>query len=375
MAAAAVPAAIGVGSSIIGGIQGKGAAKRQEKLAREMLDAQRPLMDAQRRGLEFALSQGQQLFPMATNAINTVFNQATGQFEPMLKDYRQMLADATSSQSKFNAEGDQLMGFGNEMLRKSFAEQLGAMTGLADLEQAYRPFMQDGARAIEKFLPSQATLQKLMAGDFANVNQGFKSASENIANFAPRGGGRVSTLANADVQRQRDLTSLGAQGRKDFGQMALNNFFQGAEGTRGALGTRAQIAGDIGQRGLGTIGAGQQSKQLGIQEFGSKANVGLQQLQSALQALGLAGGAAGNLGQLAQGTLGLGTEGGGNLYNMLNKQMDRAFGAGPQQGVGAEGLGSQLVKMFSSPGAQDWLGGLFKGGKGPSTMPNSKVPS
>jgi hypothetical protein len=154
-----------------------------------------------------------------------------------------------------------------------------------------------------------------------------------------------------------------------YGQMALNNFFQGAEGTRNILGNKAQIAQGQGQLGLGTIGAGQQSKQQGIADFGAKSNVGLQQLQSALQALGLAGGAAGNLGQLAGNTLNLGTQGGGNIFDMVNQQQNRAYGSAPPQNNSSKGLGGFLVDLFNTPG-------IFGGKKGGSTttMPNSKIP-
>src|SRR6266545_1734992 len=359
--ATAIPAAIGVGSSLIGGIQGKGAAKKQQKLAEKQLAMLQPLIQQQMQGLQFAQQQGQQLFPQATNALNTVFNQATGQFEPLMQDYRSMLGQAQTSQGKFNQEGEALMGMGTPAL-------MGALSGLGDLEQAYRPFMQDGARAIERFLPSGSTLQRLLAGQMGDINQGYKSASENIASFAPRGGGRVSSLANADVSRQQQLTKARSEGTMGYGQQALQNFFQGAEGTRAALGARGQTA-------LGAIGAGQQSKQLGIQDFGAKANVGLQQLQSALQALGLAGGAAGNLGQLAGSTLNLGTQGGGNIYDMVNQQQNRAYGVMPQGG-GKE-LGGYLTDLFQSSPVQGGLDKFFKGifGKGgTSKMPSQKVP-
>lgn len=351
--ATAIPAAIGVGGSIIGGIQGKGAAKRQEKLLQQQMAQMQPLINAQTQGLQFALNQGQQLFPMATNAINTVFNHATGTFEPLMKDYQSMLKEATSSQGKFNLEGDALMGSGNELLKRSFAEQMGAMHGLSDLQAAYRPFLNEGASAIEKFLPKGATLNRLLAGQFGDINQGFKSASQNIEAFAPRGGGRVSSLANADINRQQQLTKARSEGTMGFGQMALNNFFQGAEGTRGVLGNKAQIAGMLGQQGLGEIGAGQQSKQLGIADFGAKSGIGLQQLQAALQSLGLAGGQSGILAQLAGGTLGQGLAGGGQIYDLFNQQANRMNNLDVQnlrnQG-GSKGLGGFLVDLFNSSG-------------------------
>lgn len=376
--AAAIGPAIGVGSSIIGGIQGKGAAKRQEKMLQEQLNMMRPLMQAQADTTRFALDQGRQLFPQAQNALQTVFNAGSGSFEPLMKDYQSMLREATTSQGKFFDQGDALSKMGREALTSAFnlPELTGAQSALGDLQQFYRPFMFDGQRAIDKFLPGQQQLNKLLAGDFANVNQGFKSASENIANFAPRGGGRVSTLANADVDRQRQITQLGSQGRQSLLQTNLQNAFQGAAGTQNVANALTQLGlgrGQLqGQLGLGAIGAGQQEKQLGISDFGAKANVGLNQLQSALQALGLAGGAAGGLGQLASGTLGQGLGGGGQLYDMFNQQANRINNLDVQSlrnQSGAKGLGGFVVDLFNTKGL---FGG--GGGKGTTTMPNSKIP-
>lgn len=368
--AGAIGPAIGIGSSIIGGIQGKGAAKRQEKLLQQQLQMMQPMMQAQADTTRFALDQGRQLFPQAQNALNTVFNSATGSFQPLMQDYQAMLKEATTSQGKFFDSGEQLSQMGRDMLKNSLnlPELTGAQSALGDLQQFYRPFMFDGQRAIDKFLPGQQQLNKLLAGDFANVNQGFKSASENIANFAPRGGGRVSTLANADVDRQRQITQMGAQGRQSLLQTNLQNAFQGAAGTQNVANSLTQLGlgkGQLqGQLGLGAIGAGQQEKQLGISDFGAKSQVGLNQLQSALQALGLAGGAAGGLGQLASGTLGQGLGGGGQLYDMFNQQANRMNNLDVQNlrnQAGAKGLGGFVVDLFNTKG-------LFGGG-----MPKDKT--
>lgn len=369
--ASAIPAAIGVGGSIISGIQGKGAAKKQEAFQREQLNMLRPLLQSQIAGTQFGLDQARGLFPQATNAINTVFNQATGTFEPLMQDYRSMLNQATSGQNRLFQQGDELRQLGLNEIASAAPYFAGATAGLNDLQQFYRPFMFDGQRAIEKFLPSQANLQKLMAGDFANVNQGFKSASENIANFAPRGGGRVSTIANADVDRQRQLTQLGSQGRQAYLQTGLQSAFQGAQGQQGVSNALAQLGFGKGQLGLGQIGASQQDKQLGIAEFGSKANVGLNQLSQALQSLGLAGGAAGNLSQLASSTLGQGLAGGQQAYDMFNQGANRQTSMDLQRlrnQQGTMGLGGFLVDLFNQKGTQDFLGGLFKGG------PQKKLP-
>jgi hypothetical protein len=330
--AAAVPLAIGGASSAISSIGGKGVRNAQKDLLKQQLAASK-----------YGLSQAQSVIPGAINSLQTVFNQATGQFEPLMQDYKSMLANALSSQGKYDVAGDQLMNLGTPAL-------MGALSGLGDLQQAYRPFMQDGAAAIERFLPSKGVLDKLLGADYANINQGYQSASQNIDRFAPRGGGRVSSLAKADLDRQTQLSTAQSQGRQNYGQQALQNFFQAGQGTLGALSQR-------GQTGLGAIEAGQRNKQLGISDFGSKAGVGLQQLQAALQALGIGGGAAGNLGQLGSSLLGMGLSGGQSQQG--------------GQSNSAKGFGSTLVDIFNSPAAQDKLGGLFNKGKmGKSELPN-----
>lgn len=380
--AAAIGPAIGVGSSIIGGLQNKSAQKRQEKFAREQWNQLLPMLQSQNAASQELFGLGKGLLPQAAGNIQTTYNQASGQFEPLMQDYKSMLSNALSSQSKFNQQGEGFMDTGRNLMASSQAQLMGALSGLGDLRNAYRPFLEGGASAIEKFLPKGQALNRLLAGQFGDINQGFKSAGENIANFAPRGGGRVSSLANADVKRQQDLNAARAGGEMNFGGMALQNFFQGAQGTQGALGSQAQIAQMLGQQGLGAIGAGQQSQQLGIGEFGSKAGVGLQQLQAALQSLGLAGGQAGNLAQLASSTLGQGMGGqqniGSTFANLYNAQANRAYGSQPPQGGGSEGLGSFLVKAFSSPDAKSWMnnnifGGSRKDGT-PGTLPGGKVP-
>lgn len=372
MAAAAGPIA-GIGTSIIGGIQGKGAQKRQEQLLKQQMAQLQPLINAQTQGLQFSLDQGRQLFPAAQNAIQTVFNSATGSFEPLMKDYQSMLNNALTTQGKFNAEGDELMSRGRNLLDSANPQLMGIMSGLGDLQASLRPFINEGASAIEKFLPGGSTLNRLLAGQMGDINQGFKSASQNIEAFAPRGGGRISSLANADINRQQQLNQARSQGTQNFGQMALNNFFQGVEGSRNLLGQQGQLelgrAQQQGQLGLGAIGAGQQSKQLGISDFGSKAGVGLQQLQAALQSLGIGAGAAGNLGQLASGALSLGNQGGGNIYDMVNQQANRTFS--PSQSSG-KGLGGYVVDLFNTPGI---FGGGKKGGGGFGNMGGGKVPT
>lgn len=331
--AAAIPAAIGVGSSIVGGIKQKGQAKKQDQLAQQQMAQLQPLINQQLQSLQMAQLFGQEFLPQAQSQLNTVYNQATGQFQPLMQDYKSMLSDALTTQGKIGSVSN--------------ANLMGVLSGLGDLENDYRPFLQDGARAIEKFLPSKGVLDRLLSSEYSNINQGYQAASENIAK-APRGPGRVSSLARADLQRQQDLNTAQSQGRMNFGNMALQNFFQAGEGKRSALLGRGQTA----------LGLGQQ----GISEFSAKSGVGLQQLQAALQALGIGGQAAGNLGQMGQGLLGLGAQGGGNLFDLANQGRNATLSRQLQElqnQQGQKGLGGFLVDLFQKDPVKEGIGKIL----------------
>ena len=173
---AAIPAAVGVGGSIIGGIQGKGAAKRQEKLAREQMAMLKPLLDLQTQTGQFALNQS----------------------KPFIA---------------------------------------GAGQGLQDLQQKfYKPLAFGNRSAIDAFL----------APERRAINQGYRNVQGNAARFAPRGGGRTSSLVNADWQRQGQLSDLVFNARR-----------QGAQGF-------GQTSQELGALGTGLLGAGLGAGQQGL---------------------------------------------------------------------------------------------------------------
>jgi hypothetical protein len=217
----AIPATIGVGSSLIGGIKGKGEASKQRKLAEKQLAQIQPLLDAQIQGSRFALDKSKGLYG--------------------------------------RAEGD----------------IQGAGMAIRDLQNFWRPLMSGSRNAIDLFLSPERRA----------INQGYRSASENIARFAPRGGGRVASLARADIDRQGRLSDLNSGAR-----------FQGA-------GQMKDLAGMLSQLGLGT-------------------------------------------GSLATGTLQAGLSGGQQAYNLLQGQQNRAFGAQPSGASPFKGLGGFLVDIF-----------------------------
>lgn len=357
--ATAIPAAIGVGTSIIGGIQGKGAAKQQRQLAEQQMRQLQPLINAQTEGIQFGLGQARSLFPQATDAINMVFNQATGTFEPLMKDYKAMLNDALGKQAALETEGTGLMNAGRGMLAGSLPYLQGGAAALKRLGDFYGRFM-DGSseRLIEQFLPSGKQIQSIYGSDIQNVNDASMSASSNIEKFAGRGGGRVSSMNKNEMERQKGINQIFSQGKQNLLQTNLGNAFQGAAGQQNVANSLVQLGLGKGQLGLGTIGAGQQSKQLGNQALGTGGNLALGQLSQALQSLGLAGNAAGNLGSLANSLMGL-TNAGGNMYSLYNQQANRAYGSDANSGRPSP-LGGYLVDLFKNPtvsgSINNWLG-------------------
>lgn len=300
--AAAIPLAIGAGSSIIGGIQGKGAAKRQQQLAQQQLAQLQPLINAQISASQFGLNQAQQLYPQATEKLGNIYDQSLGQF--------------------------------SNLMPQSSSYLTGAQGALKDLTSFYQPFMQGGASAIDRFLPSASRVQQAFAPEFGNINQGYTSASENIAKFAPRGGQRGSTMALLDLNRQNQLSNTFFQGRNQLFQTGLGSAFQGAAGLGSVVDQLKALGLGTGQLGLGFLGQG--------------------------------AGAAGNLGGLAQGAMGLGLQGGQEAASIYNQQANRAFQVQPAN-TGFGDFGSQLADIFRQPGVQNKIGGffgnLFGGGK------------
>src|SRR6185369_2919835 len=111
----------------------------------------------------------------------------------------------------------------------------GAGQGMMDLKNFWEPLLKGNQTAMDQYLSSEKRL----------VNQGFRSASENIAKYAPRGGGRVSTLARMDSDRQGKLTDLVTGTRKEAaGQLTNLNQLLGSLGT------------SVRSLATGTLGAG-----------------------------------------------------------------------------------------------------------------------
>lgn len=214
-----VPAAIGLGGSIFSGISGKRAAKKQAQQAAEQYAMLKPLLEAQVKG-------GQQ-------AIQT----------------------------------------GNQQIGQGAGYLSGAQTGLHDLKKFWQPLVSGDRSAIDAFL----------APERRAINQGYQATAQNLFRMAPRGGGRVSALANADMNRQGALNDLvfgarreGANQMKDLnqsqGQLGLGQMGVGANVLGQGLNAGQTLAGIYGNQTAradrASAGAGQQLGDLG-QSLGS----------------------------------------------------------------------------------------------------------
>jgi hypothetical protein len=280
-------------------------------------------------------------------------------FEPLVGDYQSLLGEARGQSDQLFGEGRDLRATGRGLLSSSLPYLTGAATALGDLQKFYRPFMFDGQRAIDRFLPSKQRTEQLLAPEFGAVNQGYRSASENIARFAPRGGGRVSSMARADIDRQGQLSSLLGRGKEGLMNQSLGAAFQGAQGQQGvAQGLQALGLGQ-GQLGLGAIGQGINTTNAGTSLFGTKGNLAQNSLQQALQFLGLGGSAAGNLGELGTSTLGMGLQGGQGAMSLYNQQANRAYGSDANNRDSSTGLGGFLVDLFNKKPVQTGIESVF----------------
>lgn len=216
--AAAIPAAIGAGSSLIGGIAGKGQAKRQEKMAREQMAQMKPLIDALIQGRVTSLKEGRGMLDMS---------------KPWMKQ---------------GAEG---------------------LQGLTDF---WKPAMSGNRSAMDMFLSPERRA----------INQGYQATSDTLTRFAPRGGGRVSSMAQADTARQGRLSDLTFGARREA-----------AGQTQGLMQALAQLGLGGSQTGLGAIGGGDTSGIFNM--LSNQQNRAMQAGQASNNAWGSAGSALGQL--------------------------------------------------------------------------------
>lgn len=358
--AAAIPAAIGLGGSVIGGIQGKGAQKAKDREQQQFMQMLQPFLQSQ-----------SDLSSMSLDSISRNLNPLLAAFQGgnmdanqigdnLISQYGPLMGDAIGRENQLYGQGQEMMGAGANLFQSSLPYLGGAASGLKDVQNFYRPFMQDGARAIERFLPSANQTNKMLAPEFSNINQGFQSASNNIAKFSPKGT-RAGTTNDLEIQRQRDLSNAFFTGRNNIGNQALNAGFQGAAGQNQASNSLAQLfqagtgAGiNAAGQGLNTIGAGanyltqrgglaQNSVNTGL----NAKNLGLNNLQ------GLSG--------MLQSLLQVPGQGANSVGNLFNASANRNTTSQAQGNSNANGMGKYLVDLFQSSPVQGGLNSLFKG--------------
>lgn len=356
--AAAIPAAIGVGSSLIGGISSKGARKKQEEMQRQQLEL---LRNASIYGTEFAKS----VLPDATNKLAQSYVNA-GEAKDLalqdrttaMTDYKKLLNDALAQRDALYNQGQGLMNQGKITLSGANSYLQGAGAALSDLQRFYRPFMTEGAAAIDRFLPSAQRTFEALAPEFGQVNQAYKSASQNIAEFAPRGPGRITAGNDLEIARQQGITRTFTEGRENMRKEGLSAAFQGAAGEQQRANALQSLGLGQGQLGLGTIGTGLNTIGQGTQALGTGGALaqnafgqGQQSLGQALQAILQQMQAGQGLGQLGTSALGVGAS--GNAAGLS------ALGQTQQNNGSANQLGSYLVDFFGNKSVQDKIGGLW----------------
>jgi hypothetical protein len=357
--AAAIPAAIGVGSSIVGGIKGKGAAKKQQQLAEQQRRDLLPLIQAQVLASTFGLDTARRLFPEAESMFRQIFSDSQGQFEKGNQDYDRLLGDAERESGELTSKGRGFLDSSDSYLK-------GASTAISDLQNFYKPFMQSG-NAIDRFLPSARRTREQLAPEFGEINRGFDAAQQAAGTFAPRGGGRISTLARGDLNRQSQLSDTFFKGRQNLRDTGLNAAFQSAGGQGNVIQLLKDLGLGTGQLGLGTIGAG-------TSLLGTKGGLAMGAKNNALNSLQTGLSASQGLGGLGTTGLGVASGGGQGAQSLYNAQANRAYGSAPSTGTGNQ-LGGFLVDLFSNKGVQDkvggFFGGLFGGGKGNDIIPGT----
>jgi len=171
------------------------------------------------------------LIPAAVGLGSSVFSGISG--KGAAKKQAQKEAEMMKLVQEQLGRGKEAMGLGKEQIGQGAGYLRGAQQGLGDLKKFWQPLVSGDRSAIDAFL----------APERRAINQGAQATAQNLYRMAPRGGGRVSALANADVNRQGALNDLvfGAR-REGANQLANLNQSQGQLGL-GQLGAGASIFG------------------------------------------------------------------------------------------------------------------------------------
>lgn len=366
--AAAIPAAIGLGSSVVGGIQGKGAQKaaktqadNQLKLQQQMLSLVQPTLQSQANLASFSQDQIGQLLPQLLQQLsgsNSQFGDLASLFQGQGAEGLQKAYD-TSGQ--LINSGNALMGQGNNLANSSLGFLLGAGNALKPAQRTYESLL-SGQRAIDKFLPSAKTTFESIAPEIGNINQGAQSASSNIAKFAPRGGGRASSVAQIEMNRQKQINDQFFTQRKAQQGEGLQTALQAAQGQTGISNQMGNLFQQGFGAGLGQIGQGINTIGSGTQYLGTQGNLAQGQYSNLFNALGGQQNNQQQLGSLLSNLLGTA----GSANQSMGSTVGNLYGTslqgqqGQQQGQSSSGgIGTALTKLFSNPKVQGGIEGLW----------------
>lgn len=171
------------------------------------------------------------LIPAAIGLGSSVFSGISG--KSAAKKQAKKEAEMMKLVQEQLARGKEAMGLGKEQIGQGAGYLRGAQQGLGDLKNFWQPLVTGDRSAIDAFL----------APERRAINQGWQATNQNLFRMAPRGGGRVSALAAADVNRQGALNDLvfGAR-REGANQLANLNQNQGQLGL-GQMGVGASVLG------------------------------------------------------------------------------------------------------------------------------------
>lgn len=125
----------------------------------------------------------------------------------------------------------------------------GAEQGIGDLQKFWTPLVKGDRSAIDQFL----------APERRAINEGYQATNSTLSRMAPRGGGRVSALAGANVKRQGAMNDLVFGSRRE-GANQLRGLAELLGGLGGqqqgqAMGALTGLAGGAANRQQGATGA------------------------------------------------------------------------------------------------------------------------
>lgn len=129
-------------------------------------------------------------------------------------------------------------------------------TGMGFLGNAGKAFEAPTSYYSSILSGNPADIAGALSPQISQLNTGFNNARRQVDQFAPMGGGRSSTLANAPFQQASAITNLISQARANAAQGLT-----GIAGTEGGLGANLLGVSNTGAAELGNLSTQQQQFQ------------------------------------------------------------------------------------------------------------------